>query len=270
MVSSASNHEETIVLATSNSRLSKLESLRLTQISNVAEVRKKVEQAGPGHLWISFEKRLTDALLRSVHWPSKPMGRAILLHTLSLTSLSVLQKCFQKVVFSAKGGFLSKGDLFEVLQSPRRDELLIGGFVDEASHTVTLWRGNLDQVTVPFSDFKKSGDGVAPNFSTFAVVDCGQTVQFGDYEASAESILYENDPVYRKKVKSRLAEQDISLGGAVRRLRKQRRLSRAEFEPLSEKTIARIERGESTQIRKPTLETIAKKLGVSPNDLQSF
>jgi hypothetical protein len=105
-------------------------------------------------------------------------------------------------------------ELGEILQSPRRGDLLIGGFVDDASHTVTLWRGNLDSITVPFSAFPKSGDGTAPDFSRFAVTDCGQTVQFGDYEASTDSILYENDPDYRRTVKKNRLIADSSLGGS--------------------------------------------------------
>lgn len=264
-------HGETIVLSSRPARPKRLAHRHSIWISKAADLREQVEQADHDVLWISFEKRLTDTLLRCVRWPSKKsLGSVILLHPPSLSSLSALQQCFRKVAFADRGGFLDRDELFEVLGSPRRDELLIGGFVDEASRTMTLWRGNLDRVTVPFSDFRKSGKGTAPNFSKFAVTDSGQTVRLGDYEASTESILYEHDPDYRKQVKARLIDQDPTIGGAIKRLRKQRKLSRADFSPLAEKTIARIERGEITQPKKRTLETIAARLGVCPNDLPSY
>jgi len=263
-------HGETIVLSSRPARPKRFATRHSIWISKASDVRKQVEQADHDVLWISFEKRLTDTLLRCVQWPSQSLGNVILLHPPSLSSLSALQQCFHKVAFSARGGFLDRDELFAVLRSPKRDELLIGGFVDEASRTMTLWRGNLDQVTVPFSDFRKSGTGTVPNFSKFAVTDGGQTVRLGVYEASTESILYEHDPDFRKRVKARLIDQDPTIGGAIKRLRKQRQLSRTDFSPLAEKTIARIERGEITQPKKQTLETITARLGVCLNDLSSY
>lgn len=264
------DQEKTIVLSRGVTHVRKLAGLRPVKVSTIAEVQKKLQEANEPSLWISFEEALTNELLRSVRWPSKSLGHALLLHRTNLTSLIALRRCFGRVAFSADGGFLPDEELGEVLQSPRRGDLLIGGFVDDASHTVTLWRGNLDSITVPFSAFPKSGNGTAPDFSQFAVTDCGQTVQFGDYEASTDSILYENDPDYRRTVKRNRLCADSSLGGSIRRLRLQRQLRRSDFSPITEKTIARIERGESENIQPKTLAILAEKLGVSPDELGTF
>lgn len=261
---------KTIVLSRGVTHVRKLARLHPVKVSTIAEVQKILREADAPSLWISFEETLTNQLLCSVRWPSKSLGHALLLHRANLASMTALRQCFGRVAFSADGGFLPDEELCEVLQSPRRADLLIGGFVDDASHTVTLWRGNLDNITAPFSSFPISGDGTAPDFSRFAITDCGQTVQFGDYEASTDSILYENDLDYRRTAKKNLLVADSSLGGSVRRLRLQRQLRRSDFAPVTEKTIARIERGESENNHPRTLAVLAEKLGVSIDELGSF
>jgi transcriptional regulator with XRE-family HTH domain len=72
-------------------------------------------------------------------------------------------------------------------------------------------------------------------------------------------------------MKEREIEHDSSFGGALRRLRLQKGLTREDFEPeISAKTIARIERGEVEEPREDTLKAIAKRLGVAPGEITSF
>jgi transcriptional regulator with XRE-family HTH domain len=54
------------------------------------------------------------------------------------------------------------------------------------------------------------------------------------------------------------------------RLRKQRRLKRSDFAPISAKEIARIERNEVEKPHARTLETIAERLGVRPEEIESY
>jgi transcriptional regulator with XRE-family HTH domain len=63
---------------------------------------------------------------------------------------------------------------------------------------------------------------------------------------------------------------DDSLGGSIRRLRELRGVRRSDFGAISEKTIARIERGEVEQPREGTVRTIARRLGVSPEELATY
>lgn len=166
---------------------------------------------------------------------------------------------------------LSADELAEVLQAENRADLLIGGVVNNTTHTITFWRGDLKPLTVPFSSFEKSGDGTEPDFDKFSIIDCGQTVQFGTYEAAVDALLYEHDPRYRRAIaKHRLAE-DQTFGAALRRLRKQRGLRREDFEPdLSAKSIARVEQGKVKTVRSKTLAALAKRLDVPPQEIASF
>jgi DNA-binding Xre family transcriptional regulator len=148
---------------------------------------------------------------------------------------------------------------------------LIGGSVDQVSRTITLWRGNLTALTVPFSAFEKSGDGTEPDFDQFSVADCGQTVRLGEYEAAADAILYEFDPEYRRRISQERRRSEQSFGASLRRLRKQRGLRREDFAPdVAAKTIARIEQGNVRQIRKNTLKAIAGRLRVQPEEIGTF
>ena len=71
-------------------------------------------------------------------------------------------------------------------------------------------------------------------------------------------------------MKKREVQQDRSFGGALRRLRLQRGLSRSDFGDLTEKTLARIERGEVKEPHGQTLRIIAERLGVKPHEIQSY
>jgi len=139
-----------------------------------------------------------------------------------------------------------------------------------AGKTVALVRGDLSMLVVPFSYFKVSGDGTKPDFSKPSFSDYGMTVAFGEYEASADGILYEFDPVYRQKLKKERLAVDKSFGGSLRRLRLQRGLKRSDFAPVALKTIARIERGDVERPQGKTLETIEKKLGMGAEQIETF
>lgn len=105
------------------------------------------------------------------------------------------------------------------------------------------------------------------------MTDYGQTIQLGSYEAATESLLYEFDPDYRRRIGKERRESDSSFGAALRRLRKQRGLRREDFAPLlSAKTVARIERGEvlPDALRDSTWEILSQKLGVKPEEIETF
>jgi DNA-binding Xre family transcriptional regulator len=101
------------------------------------------------------------------------------------------------------------------------------------------------------------------------VADSGQTIRLGDFEVAADAILYELDPEARRRAKERNIAKDTSFGGALRRLRLQRRLRREDF-GISPKEIARLERGEVVKPHAETLAKIAKRLGVKPEDIETY
>jgi DNA-binding Xre family transcriptional regulator len=110
----------------------------------------------------------------------------------------------------------------------------------------------------------------APDPADAEITDWGHTLRMGEYEAAADAILYEFDADFRKRAKARRVEQDDSLGGALRRLRLARGLSRGNFPGISEKEIARIERGEVRKPHSRTLERIAKVLRVKPDEIKTY
>lgn len=172
---------------------------------------------------------------------------------------------------NAKSRMLAPSELAEALAAENRSDLFIGGSVDRASRTLTLWRGNLESITVPFSAFEKSGDGIEPDFRRLSMSDCGQTIRLGRYEAAADAVLYEFDREYRRRISKLRQKSDQSFGAALRRLRKQRGLRRDEFGPdLASKTIARIEQGKVRAIRKDTLAALARHLKVKPEEISTF
>ncbi|MBI2827439.1 MAG: helix-turn-helix domain-containing protein [Planctomycetia bacterium] len=261
---------KTILLTPSKRVQQRFARLRPKTASTQAEMDSLLSHAGKETLWISADGKTMLKLLKSIHWPTKRLGRAVLLHGSTLDTIATLGKCFDPVVFASSGGFLPPDELTEVLVARNRNDLFIGGTVDFASETVTLWRGNLDSLVVPFAAFPPSGDRIAPDFRRFAVSDYGNTVCLGKYEAATDAILYEFDPEYRRRQSKRRLASDRSFGASVRRLRKQRGLRREDFAPLSSKTIARIEQGKVKSVRPKTLSAIAKVLTVAPEEIKTY
>lgn len=160
--------------------------------------------------------------------------------------------------------------MLEVFSSESAD-LLIGFAVDKQAAAITLIWGDLRQHVLPFRFFSDFPSAVRPDFDDIEIVDCGQTLRFGKHEASADSILYEVCADYRRRTNAARVENDPSIGACIRRLRKQRGLSRQDFEPdISAKTLARIENGSDSDPRPKTMTIIAEKLGVPVGSLSTY
>jgi hypothetical protein len=196
--------------------------------------------------------------------------RLLLLQPAEAGQREFLHAKFEHVVAPGEGVHLLSGELLlEVLGSDRRADLFIGGTV--AFDSVVLIRGDLSPLVVPKTWFASPSRKSRPDFEDFEVIDGGQTVRLGGFEAAADAILYELDPDFRKRERKRRLADDRSFGASLRRLRLQKGLSQRDFEPdLSPKEVARIERG---QVKKPhgnTLQALAKRLDVAVGDLGSF
>ena len=237
----------------------------------MAALRNSLAQATKDSLWISYEQDLTEALLRNLSWPARSLGVAVLVHGLDPHTFPALANCFKRFACGTGEGFLPPDELAAALGADNAADLLIGGSVDVASQTITLWRGNLEPLTVGFAAFETSGDGTEPDFERFSVADYGQTVRLGDYEAAADALLYEFDREYRRRIARQRRQSEQSFGASLRRLRKQRGLRREDFGPdLTAKTIARIEQGKVRRIRRRTLQTLAKRLRVKPEEIGTY
>jgi hypothetical protein len=223
--------------------------------------------------WISFTRNFTDILLKEAVDARADLrgSHLITLAPPRAESVPALVGLFQPV-FGLGEAFqwLPKEEFVEVLTLNDASERFIGGCIDRKAKVLTLLRGDIETVLVPFAIFQRSGDGTEPDFARLRLADYGRTVAFGEYEASADAILYELDADYRRKLRKRRRESERTLGAALMRLRKQRRFKRSDFAPISAKEIARIERNE---IRKPhatTLDVIANRLGVRPEEIADY
>ncbi len=261
--------EQTVVLTTGASRIRRFRPLHPTQVSTIAELRQALSSADKNTLWISCIPRLGNALPAAIRQFEASHGDAVFLHPVSTSSIPVLGKVFGHGVFDPES-YLSDEELVAVLISENRSDLFIAGRVDPLSKTVALWRGNRRLLIVPFSGFPTSGDGTKPDFSDFAVTDCGQTIRFGSYEAATDAILYEFAPDYRRTIKKQRLASEQSFGASLRRLRKQRGLRREDFAPLTAKTITRIEHNKVKHARGKTLSVIAERLGVQPSEIENY
>ena len=166
--------------------------------------------------------------------------------------------------------WLPHEELIEAVTRDDASERFVGGSVDLQAKTLTLLRGDIKAVVAPFSIFPKSADGTAPDFAGLRLTDYGRTVALGDYEASSDAILYELDLDYRRRLKKHRRQSDRTFGASLMRLRKQRRLKRSDFASVSSKAIARIERNEVEKPHAKTLEAIADRLGVQPEEIESY
>ncbi|MFO0809044.1 MAG: helix-turn-helix transcriptional regulator [Gemmataceae bacterium] len=246
-----------------------------------AEIEKVYDEDPSGLTWVSWTSAFTDTLAKTVARRRAALPRAaVRRHERVLTvgsprpeSLATLHGLFPQIVGDSPGyRWLPKDELLEALLAKRTDrsELLLAGATDPVTETVTFVRGNFDVLVVPFSEFGPSGDGIAPDFSNIRVTDYGRTIAFGDYEASADAILYRADPEYRKTARRQRKESERSFGASLLRLRKERKLKRSDFRPLAAKTIARIERNEIGKPHGETLRAIAEKLGVEAEDIATY
>ena len=193
---------KTVLLSPSKSQRCAFSPLKPYAASTQAQIVAALPHAGKTTLWISGSSQMTAKLLKSLSWPRARLGRALLLSKPTSETLVTLAECFERI--AVVDVTLPPEELAEALAAKNRADLFVGGLVDHSSEMVTLLRGNLETLAVPFSAFPTSGDGIIPSFDEFAVTDSGQTVCFGEYEAASDAILDEYSPEYRQR---RLKEQ---------------------------------------------------------------
>lgn len=185
------------------------------------------------------------------------------------TLQNALESIFKEVIVISHESALPFEELLEVISSKDASNYVIGCQADQTTGSLTLIRGDLSKLAVPFSAFRQSGTGTSPDFTKISVDDFGQTIRFGEYEASVDAVFYEFDPIYRRKNKKDLAKKDRNLGACLRRLRILKGFNQTDFPGVNEKEIGRIERGE-VKPRKTTLEKIAKVLDVKPDKIVTY
>jgi len=238
-----------------------------------ADLATFVRETPKKRVFVSYGQSSTDHLLQEGLKLKRGarMGNLLTLKPPRPESVPSLSGIFERVIGAIVAyAWLPVEELPTVLSAKDAAGHFIGGTADPKSETLALVRGNLDTLVVPFAYFKTSGDGTKPDFSKLAFTDYGRTVSLGEYEASADGIFYEFDPAYRHKLKKERLKSDRSFGASLRRLRLQRGLKRSDFAPVASKTIARIERTDVEMPHGKTLQTIAQRLRVSADQIESY
>ena len=220
-------------------------------------------------VWIADQATQVCPLAQHKPRPSAN-HRLLLLNGASWVEREVLSLVFRFVVSPGQDmRLLPPDELRDVLAAQDRADLFIGGFASPCDDLVVLYRGTLEPLVVPFGWFQRR-PGVRLDWDALEIADHGQTIAFGEHEVAADSILYAHDAAFRKRAKARELEHDDSFGASIRRLRLSHGLRRGDFEGISDKEIARIERGEIGTPHRRTLETIAARLGVEVEDLGAY
>lgn len=251
----------------------KFQRLKASRLHFESDVRAAMTQRRMYTVWIAPSEPAMELLLGTL--PHRPRDSDLRLLSLdqaaNAATHNLVHAHFRFVVSAGDGArLLPIPELIEVLGSDLRSDLFIGGVVIPTRPEILLHRGNLEPLTVPLSWFAPRPGSPDPDVSQFAVTDYGQTVRLGDYEASADAILYEFDDDYRRRAKKRRADEDQSIGGAIRRLRLQKGLRQSDFPGVSAKEIARIERGKVNKPHKDTLRTIAARAGVPMDKIETY
>ncbi len=281
MIKTAENVRRYVILDTNRERFKRYLSNSVYFCNTQTEIGKVYDDVSDNLTWVSYAQRFTDELVKAVSMKratqrktSPPRDECVLtIASPRPESVPTLHGLFSRIVGDSPGyHWLPKDELSEVLfdNSIDRSEFIIAAASDPVTRTLSLVRGNCQPLVVPFSFFEPSGDGTKPDFGYVRVTDFGRTIALGDYEAAADAIMYESDRDYRKKVTARRKESEKSFGASLFRLRMQRRLKRTDFSPLSAKTIARLERNEIGKPHGATLNAIAKRLHVAPDEIADY
>jgi len=234
------------------------------------ELREALRRTGEGAVWVARAATLARWMSEVESGP-KPRHRLLLLGKARAPERAFLRAFFKEVV--APDGelrMLPLPALMRVLSAEARGSLLVGAAVARLPRSVVLYRGNLDTLVVPFSWFSPRPGGPRPDFTDVEVIDHGQTLRLGAYEAATDALLYEFDPAWRRDARRRALSEDTSFGASLRRLRLQKGVRREDFGAVSARTLARIERGEVARPHAHTLGLIARRLGVEASVLGTF
>jgi hypothetical protein len=251
----------------------KFQRLKASRLHFQSDVRAAMTQRSVYTLWIAPSEPAIELLLGTL--PRRPRDSDLRLlsfdQTAGTAERNLLHAHFRFVVSVGNGvRLLPIPELIEVLGSDHRSDLFIGGVVMPTRSEILLYRGNLEPITVPLSWFGTRPGSADPDISRFEVADYGQTIRLGDYEASTDAILYEFDEDYRRRAKKRRAEEDQSIGGAIRRLRLQKGLRQSDFPGVTAKEIARIESGKVRKPHSDTLRKIADRTGVPADQIETY
>jgi hypothetical protein len=154
-------------------------------------------------------------------------------------------------------------DALKVAESAR----FIGAVPDSALAAITIFRADLSAMCIPAHWFEQSGDNHSVDINNLKIEEDGAVIKIGPRRWQSHQIISAFDVNFRRNMRRLELTQNDSLGGLIRRTRKDRRLGRGEFPGIDAKTIARIERNEIMRPQRETLRLIAQTLGLPVEQL---
>lgn len=83
-----------------------------------------------------------------------------------------------------------------VFASSRKKWLIIKCDVDSDKKIIKILTGDLCVYQIGFDKFKESGDGTKPDFDDMFIIDYGNALRLGKYEAAADAILDDAKKIY--------------------------------------------------------------------------
>ncbi|MCK6481052.1 MAG: helix-turn-helix domain-containing protein [Planctomycetes bacterium] len=197
-----------------------------------------------------------------------PRGRLLLRGRAAPSLVSALSGRFLRVI-ADPDAVLEGEDLLAALTSDHPEDLCVAAGLLPGGEELVLWRGDFRPLFVTLREFRGPAAGV-PDPRRIRLLDCGQTVALGRFQAAFSALLYEKDPDYRRRARRRARDEDRSYGGSIRRLRLQRGRTRGEIPGVASRTVARIEKGFVRRPHRATLAALAAALGVAVEELGTF
>ncbi|MCI0620636.1 MAG: hypothetical protein L0387_03020 [Acidobacteria bacterium] len=161
-----------------------------------SQMRRAIAEAPKQNaVWIATKPDSTDELLReaiaSQTIGRRRLGGLLMLFPPRLGSLPALEEVFQPIAWGpADFALLPFHELVAATTAGNRAKLFVAGFVDWETDVATLYRGNLDRLVFSLSVIGRRFQARATPLS---IIDSGQTVCFGDYQAASDAILLEVD-----------------------------------------------------------------------------
>ena len=180
----------------------------------------------------------------------------------------VLLRGFHRILSLKKTAFTDHAQrLCEVISAGEPGRLL-GIVPDIMLAAVTLFRADLSALCVPGTWFEHGEEKGLADINSLELEQDGAIVRLGSRRWPAQQVIAAFDANFRRSLRRLELAQRDTLGGLIRRMRKERRLGRAEFPGIDAKTIARIERDEIRRPQGETLRLIAQTLGLPLEQLK--
>lgn len=258
---------ETLYLVDDTRLAQTFRAARPKRLRTQESVREALGARGPS-CWIASEAGELMKLIPPRPWP-RADRRLLLLKRPPAAQLELLLSWFSEIIPKSRR-FLPPEEMAEALNDPACQDLFLGVKPVPEGKVLIVYRGNLTRLLVPQTLFRRRPSGPEPDFTRARVIDGGQTLALGDYEAAADAILYELDAGFRRRARARAIAEDRGFGAALRRLRLQKGVARDDFPGLTARTIARLERGEVERPHPATLQKIARRLGVTPEAIETY